>query len=489
MAAKIEKELIDFEDASYQFVEHVPQYLTCMICLGILEKPVATNCCGKMMCKSHWFKEKDNLFRACPNCRRRRYAVTPNGVIDGIIRGLQVYCRHHDDGCDWKGDLSTERDHRRIDSGCQFEPVLCRNVCGERIRRNDMRKHLEEECRLRPFPRNNSRSRFGAKEETYSRAKDCSNHPITCPKECTSRLVIPQNPHPQLKRSPANTVPCPFATSGCPVVLKKTDIDEHMKVALGKHLLLLFEQNNELRKETELLKADDGNLKKEIEALQKDYHDLKMRNESLTAANAELVANCEDAKERLDKLQNEEVRILRLALSHRPTWKEQLQYFSQGKDDVLPSTFIYSSAKSDKLSNRSWKSPSFYTSSKGYRLCFTVVPNGHFFAIGGYMSVLFSILPGKFDDDLPWPFEGVLRLSILNQNENGNHHSMDIDFSLFPEYQFSRTYSEEEGMGWGVLRFIKKDKLFSTTTENHCYFQSNSVHFRLSLVEETTGEA
>ena len=473
--------LLDLGDTSFMFVEPVPHYLTCMICLGLLERSVAVNCCNKMMCESHWLRERGNRSRACPNCRHQLYTVSYSGAIDNIIRGLKVYCKHQDAGCDWEGDLSSEEDHRKADSGCQFEPIPCNNECGEKIKRKDMKIHLLDECPLRP-----SLCKYcsfsGTQKEVDSHSELCPDHPITCPNGCVPDAPIPRKDlEVHLDVCPEKKVVCSFATGGCPMMLKKADMEEHMKTNLEEHLVCLFKQNCQLKEETELLKS---HLKEEVQVLHQERHDLKLKVETLQIENAQLVAKYKDTKEQLDKLQDGEIKDIKLSMSNCLTWSDHLLHTTQSNDVVLPATFVYDSFQHDMDNDSSWISPSFYTSTKGYRLYFTAVPNGHHFARNKKcLSILFSVLPGRFDRSIPWPFEGKLNISILNQKENANHHSTDIDFYPFPRNHFSRVYSEvyQVRHGWGILRFIKHEKLHS---QDPCYLANDTLYFRVSLLRE-----
>ena len=487
MATKAQPNLLDLGDTSYVFVERsrVPHYLTCIICLGLLERSVATNCCTKMMCESHWLKEKGSRSRACPNCRHRLYTVSYNGAIDGIIKGLQVYCKHQDAGCDWKGDLSSEEDHRKADSGCQFEHIPCKNKCGEKIKRNDMKIHLLDECPLRP-----SLCKYcsfsGSQEEVDNHTELCPSHPVACPNGCSQDAsFLRKDLKMHLDVCPEKEFVCTFATGGCPVKLKKADMEEHMRTNLEQHLVCLFKQNCQLKEETELLKVGEDRLKGEVQVLHQECHDLKLKVETLQMENAQLVAKYEDTKEQLDKLQDGEIKDIKLLMSNCLTWSNHLLYTTQSNDAVLPATFVYDCFQHDKDNDSSLISPSFYTSTEGYRLYFTVVPNGHGFARNKCLSILFSVLPGKFDEDLSWPFEGELNISILNQIENANHHSVEIDFCLFPPEQFARVYDEvypvDQVMGWGILQFIKHEKLYS---QDPCYLANDTLYFRVSLLDE-----
>jgi hypothetical protein len=442
-----------------------------------------------MMCESHWLKEKGNRSRACPNCRHQLYTVSNTGAIDGIIKGLQVYCKHREVGCDWEGDLSSEADHRKADSGCQFEPILCNNECGENIKRKDMKIHLLDECPLRLFLCKYC-SFSGSQKEVNNHSELCPDHPVACPNGCsldTSMAILRKDLEMHLDVCPAKKLTCTFATGCCPAMLKKADMEKHMRTNLAQHSDCLFRQNCQLKEETKLLKAGKDHLKGELEVLRQECHDFKLKVKTLQMENAQLIAKYEDTKEQLDKLQGGKINDVKVSVSNCLTWKDHLLHLlhtTQSYDVVLPAIFVYDYFLYDLDRNRSWTSPSFYTSSEGYRLYFTVVPNGHDFARDKYLSILFSVLPGKFDQNISWPFKGRLNVSILNHKVNADHYNWDIDFCQFPREHFSRVYSESKAyraMGWGILRFFPHDKLGS---QNPCYLAHDTLYFQVSLLSE-----
>ena len=472
---------IDFGDNLYHFVDQVPSYLTCIICFGLLEKAVATECCGKMMCQSHWSVEEENKQRSCPNCRESRYTASSSMVIDRIIKDLKVHCLYHEDGCEWTGDLSAEPDHRRIESGCPFEPVRCQNNCGESIKRKDMKNHLLEECSLRPSycyycPFSSTRA------EVESHSEMCTEHPITCPNHCSDDIFPRRNLDAHLHVCPDKAIPCAFAKSGCKVVLKKKEVDGHMTSATSQHLLLLLEQNCRLQEKTELLKTEEEHLKKEVQTLHEKCQDLEVKNGTLEIANMELVAKCDKMGKTIE-LKNVEIGDMKTSISRCLTWTEYLQHVTNVNDTILPVIFSYDYAEEDIDDNDSWRSPSFYTTSDGYRLCMTVVPNGHRMARNKFLSILFSVLPGSNDDDLNWPFEGELEISVYNQKKNADHFVKDVDFYPFPENRFCRQYYHDDDKGWGILRFMKHEKLQITTSECQ-YLLDGTMTLGIKLVSE-----
>ena len=306
---------------------------------------------------------------------------------------------------------------------------------------------------------------------------------MKCPNGCNPQFpLLRKDLNVHLEECPEKKFACTFASSGCPVTLTKADLEKHMKADLELHLLCLFKQNCQLKEETAFLKAGGTHLKGEVQVLRQECHALKQEVEVLKKGghSSQPVAKQEERK---DTPKTKSLQGPSLKPSPPSSWIDRM-LCTHANDAVLPATFKYSTAKSDMENDHSWTSPSFYTTSKGYRLCFTVVPNGYHFAQNKCLSILFSVLPGKYDSHLYWPFDGKLNVSILNQKESANHHSMEVDFDEFPEEEFSRVYEEdEEGEGWGILRFIKHTKLCAPDPR---YLANNTMYIHLSCIQESS---
>ena len=63
-------------------------------------------------------------------------------------------------------------------------------------------------------------------------------------------------------------------------------------------------------------------------------------------------------------------------------------------------------------------SPPFFSGKRGYKMCMRLYLNGDGQGKGTHVSVFFTILKGPYDALLPWPFKQVVRLAILDQDNN-----------------------------------------------------------------------
>ena len=82
-----------------------------------------------------------------------------------------------------------------------------------------------------------------------------------------------------------------------------------------------------------------------------------------------------------------------------------------------------------KHNNERWYSPVFCTHEKGYHFRLRVDANG-WCGTGDDVAVVVSIVKGDYDDQLQWPFEGVISVQVLNHISNSAHFTVkEFEFS------------------------------------------------------------
>ena len=125
-----------------------------------------------------------------------------------------------------------------------------------------------------------------------------------------------------------------------------------------------------------------------------------------------------------------------------------------------------------KVSDNEWSSPPFYTSPGGYKMILSVYANGQGCAKGTHVSCYIYLIPGEHDDNLEWPFQGVVKMELLNQLEDNNHKAQTI------------TYDEprpNSGNGWGCPNFVPHSELDHNIITNCCYLLNDCLHFRITV--------
>lgn len=103
-------------------------------------------------------------------------------------------------------------------------------------------------------------------------------------------------------------------------------------------------------------------------------------------------------------------------------------------------------------------SPGFYTGRPGYKLCLRLhlqTPSAP--RCANYISLFVHTLQGEFDSQLSWPFQGTIRLAILDQAE-GQHHVEVMDTK--PDLQaFQRPTTHKNPKGFGYVTFLHLNML------------------------------
>ena len=106
------------------------------------------------------------------------------------------------------------------------------------------------------------------------------------------------------------------------------------------------------------------------------------------------------------------------------------QYSTDNLENVeMPMMIMMRGFEQLKDTNARWYSPVFCTHEKGYHFRLRVDANG-WCGIGDGIAVVVSIVKGDYDDQLQWPFEGVISVQVLNHISNSAH-------SIVKEFEFS----------------------------------------------------
>ena len=146
-----------------------------------------------------------------------------------------------------------------------------------------------------------------------------------------------------------------------------------------------------------------------------------------------------------------------------------------------PMEFIISDFSEKKEANEEWNSSPFYTHNRGYKFRLNVCPNGVGRGSGTHLSVYAQLMSGKYDNELEWPFEGDIRVELLNWRADKNHHSDTASFNRYPDpdrKSTSRVTDQETATGFGLSQFISHTDLAPTT--NTEYLRDDYLKLKVS---------
>lgn len=101
-------------------------------------------------------------------------------------------------------------------------------------------------------------------------------------------------------------------------------------------------------------------------------------------------------------------------------------------------------------------SPGFYTGKPGYKLCLRLhlqLPNAP--RCANYISLFVHTMQGEYDNLLHWPFQGTIRLSILDQSEGSSLQDQEEVMDTKPDLlAFQRPTMHRNPKGFGYVTFM-----------------------------------
>ena len=378
------------------FVCKVADRFICQICTKVLREPHLAVCCGQHFCESclnEWFDRQPGR-ESCPPRHCRAEGDAFNHVIDKGLRSeineLKIKCTHHEEGCEWRGELGALTTHLESQNGCGYELLKCPHKCELMpgckltcfLKRKEMERHLTHDCCLRPY-----QCEFCGHRDTYQgitghgtfkniknagciyfgHQATCLEVPLACPNICGSKDIKRRDMDSHRSRCPQEPVECPFAEAGCTDGVVRSQLENHMTSSLQQHLMLVMKDSKETKRELQakLAKAE----------------------EKLSDTEAKL--------RETEQRQDETLSKLSVAISHI-FMSNSLVKNGDSVTFRMPNFSYYS--HSGKL----WHSPPFYYR-EGYKMCLAVYANGVGEGAGTHVSLSLLLLRGEYDDELQFP--------------------------------------------------------------------------------------
>ena len=102
-------------------------------------------------------------------------------------------------------------------------------------------------------------------------------------------------------------------------------------------------------------------------------------------------------------------------------------------------------------------SPPFYAC--GYRCQLELKPNGFDIGENTHLSIFIRITKGENDAILTWPFQKMVKFTLIDQQENANDRKDIVKFFLSPNDECFSKPVNHENCGWGYLQFVSHENL------------------------------
>ena len=130
----------------YEFVEAVPDSLSCPVCLLPFRDPHLLDCCGAKYCAVCIGRVK-TAGQPCPLCKQQFTTMLDKSYQRKVL-SLMVRCSRKKDGCDWEGELR-HLEHHQMEE-CGWALVKCCYECGVCVPRPQLVEHELHLCPKRP---------------------------------------------------------------------------------------------------------------------------------------------------------------------------------------------------------------------------------------------------------------------------------------------------------------------------------------------------
>lgn len=309
----------------------------CPLCELLPQEPAKVSCCGHIFCQSCLLSHSKTGNSVCPLCEES-FTWIRDKLVERKISGLQVYCVHRGQGCEWSGDLCRVEEHRhgtaQEEEGegtdierCRYQLATCKK-CSQEMLYGELQHHATTLCQYRLV---HCQYRFAGCEFQGSEAsmpKHLQNN--SCRHmSLLAKFVQHQYHRPlQYRCWILLTLAVVLATAVCLLPIRMTEqqddtckklvADEIQRLGIEESIGSIEWKLDELHRKTD---ANDLAIQSLQYSLTKDLHPRLLEQEAaakdLKADMLKLVAHTEDAKQMKNQMNNlqESIEQLKLEIS------------------------------------------------------------------------------------------------------------------------------------------------------------------------------
>ncbi|KAK3510183.1 hypothetical protein QTP70_026776 [Hemibagrus guttatus] len=435
----------------------------CPICLMGLRSAVQTPC-GHRFCNSCIKKSIRDTGQKCPvdNEVLTEDQLFPDNFAKREILSLTVRCRNV--GCNEKMELRHLENHMKL---CEFATVPCPQ-CEEPVWKNSIEEHMNQDClqRLITCP-------DCAESIIYA---DKQFHEQMCPfvstvcEYCNMDLIRGQLSSHCATDCLKAPVACTFNMFGCQEKMPRNNLALHMQEFTQMHMRFMadFLRNQSMNGILPAPKcgpscsppSEHGASSRVGEPCQCNQ-DMQQLRETVVELESRLVRQDHQIRELSIRNDTQHTQITELrkkltSLEEKMHELEAQQY--QGVYEWPIKGFSAHLHQQEAGQPVVLHSPPFYTGKPGYKLCLRLhlqTPSAP--RCSNYISLFVHTMQGEFDSQLPWPLQGTIRLSVLDQAE-GQHHTEIMETK--PDLQaFQRPTVHRNPKGFGYVTFMQLQAL------------------------------
>ncbi|XP_011355328.1 TNF receptor-associated factor 6 [Pteropus vampyrus] len=409
----------------------------CPICLMALREAVQTPC-GHRFCKACIIKSIRDAGHKCPvdNEILLETQLFPDNFAKREILSLTVKCPNK--GCLHKMELRHLEDHQ---AHCEFALTNCPQ-CQRPYQKCHLNIHILKECPRRQVSCLNCAVSM-AFEDKEIHDQNCPLANVIC-EYCNTMLIREQ--------------------------MQRIHLARHLQENTQSHMRMLAQAVQSLNlalapvPQRDMLPYDSASLPR----VSGCHPEVPNFQETIQQLEGRLVIQDHQIRELTAKMETQSMYVSELKRTIRTLEDKVAEIEAQQCNGIYIwkiGNFGMHLKSQEEEKPVVIHSPGFYTGKPGYKLCMRLhlqLPTAQ--RCANYISLFVHTMQGEYDSHLPWPFQGTIRLTILDQSEAPIRQNHEEIMDAKPELlAFQRPTIPRNPKGFGYVTFMHLEALRQRT--------------------------